>query len=117
WLDVRGHDADALFGQAVRGGRGGKRRLADKGVAVILSDRAAAAGVTPFTPHDMRRTYISELLDAGADLATVQKNGRPCKRDDSWLQPSRGCGQAQSRRSRPCAVLPAAGLRKRLQKR
>jgi len=57
---VRGHDADALFGQAVRGGRGGKRRLADKGVAVILSDRAAAAGVTPFTPHDMRRTYISE---------------------------------------------------------
>ena len=73
WLDVRGHDADALFGQAVRGGRGGKRRLADKGVAVILSDRAAAAGVAPFTPHDMRRTYISELLDAGADLATVQK--------------------------------------------
>jgi integrase len=72
-LDVRGHDADALFGQAVRGGRGGERRLADKGVAVILSDRAAAAGVAPFTPHDMRRTYISELLDAGADLATVQK--------------------------------------------
>src|SRR5262249_23993584 len=37
---------DALFGQAVRGGRGGERELADKGVAVILSDRAAAAGVT-----------------------------------------------------------------------
>jgi integrase len=47
--------------------------LADEGVTVILRDRAAAAGVVPFTPHDMRRTYISELLDAGADLATVQK--------------------------------------------
>jgi len=73
WLDMRGHDADALFGQAVRGGRVGERRLAYEGVAVILRDRAAAAGVAPFTPHDMRRTYISELLDAGTDLATVQK--------------------------------------------
>ncbi len=73
WLEVRGHGAGALFGRAVRGGRVGERRLADEGVAVILRDRAAAAGVTPFTPHDMRRTYISELLDAGADLATVQK--------------------------------------------
>jgi site-specific recombinase XerD len=73
WLEVRGLGAGALFGRAVRGGRVGERRLADEGVAVILRDRAAAAGVAPFTPHDMRRTYISELLDAGADLATVQK--------------------------------------------
>jgi integrase/recombinase XerD len=73
WLEVRGQRAGALFGRAVRGGRVGERRLADEGVAVILRDRAAAAGVAPFTPHDMRRTYISELLDAGADLATVQK--------------------------------------------
>jgi site-specific recombinase XerD len=70
---VRRHDAGALFARAFRGGRVGERRLADAGVAVILRDRAAAAGVAPFTPHDMRRTYISELLDAGADLATVQK--------------------------------------------
>ena len=36
WLEVRGRDAGALFGRAVRGGRGGERRLADEGVAVIL---------------------------------------------------------------------------------
>jgi hypothetical protein len=71
WLEMRG--AGVLISRAVRGGRVGERRLADERVAVILRNRAAAAGVAPFTPGDMRRTYISELLDAGADLASVQK--------------------------------------------
>ena len=33
---------------------------ADEGVAVILRDRASTAGIAPFTPHDMRRTSLSE---------------------------------------------------------
>lgn len=73
WLECADWGAGALFGRAVRGGCVGERRLADEGVAVILREQTAAAGVAPFTPHDMRRTYISELLDAGADLATIQK--------------------------------------------
>jgi integrase len=60
WLEVCTHDAGALFGRAVRGERIGERRLADEGLAGILPDRASAAGIAPFTPHDMRRTYISE---------------------------------------------------------
>jgi site-specific recombinase XerD len=26
-----------------------------------------------FSPHDLRRSYVSHLLDAGADLATVRR--------------------------------------------
>jgi integrase len=48
------------------------RRLSDKTVTWILQDRATAAGLaTAFSPHELRRTWIFILLDAGADLATV----------------------------------------------
>ena len=49
------------------------RRLAAQAAAVIWAARAQEAGVAPFTPHDMRRTLISGLLDAGADITTVQR--------------------------------------------
>ena len=40
---------------------------------VILEKRAQQAGVARFSPHDLRRSFISDLLDQGADLATVQQ--------------------------------------------
>jgi site-specific recombinase XerD len=42
-------------------------------IYLALQKRAAEAGVATFSPHDLRRTFVSDLLDAGADLATVQK--------------------------------------------
>src|ERR1035438_10112509 len=33
---------------------------------------AEEAAVARFSPHDMRRTFISDLLDAGVDIATAQ---------------------------------------------
>lgn len=48
-------------------------RLSEGGIVHALNEVARRAGVKEFSPHDMRRTFIGEMLDAGADLSTVQK--------------------------------------------
>jgi integrase len=73
WLAVRGDTPGPLFYGVVKGGALVPRRLAGQAMAVICASRAAEAGIQPFTPHDLRRTFISGLLDAGADMAVVQR--------------------------------------------
>lgn len=73
WLSLRGRAAGPLFYPIRRGGHIDKRRLTEQSVFDILKKRGTEAGLKSFSPHDMRRTFISDLLDAGADIATVQK--------------------------------------------
>jgi site-specific recombinase XerD len=71
WLAVRGDAAGALFlgtGNRQRGGR-----LTTQAIYNTLVKRAAAAGIKPVSPHDMRRSFVGELLDRGADISTVQR--------------------------------------------
>ena len=49
------------------------RRLTAQAILYILSERGEQAGLAPFSPHDLRRTMISDLLDAGADLSAAQQ--------------------------------------------
>lgn len=39
----------------------------------MVAKRAQEAGIKNFSPHDVRRTFISHLLAAGADIAIVSK--------------------------------------------
>jgi site-specific recombinase XerD len=74
WLVIRGRDPGPLFLAVNKGGRliyG--RRMTPQAIYHILATRAKRAGVKFFTPHDLRRTFVSHLLDAGVDIATVAK--------------------------------------------
>ena len=73
WLTVRGDAPGALFVPVNKAGRVTVRRMTSQAVWNLLSKRATAAGVREFSPHDLRRTFVSDLLDAGADIATVAK--------------------------------------------
>ncbi len=71
WLKVRGVRNGPLLYPVSRGKRVVRRRMTDQAVLYILQKRASEAGVKSCSPHDCRRTFISDLLDAGVDLVTV----------------------------------------------
>ena len=71
WLAVRGDDDGPLFRVIGNRNRGG--RMTTQAVYAMLRARATAAGVASLSPHDLRRTFVGDLLDAGADIATVQR--------------------------------------------
>lgn len=74
WLEVRGDNDDALFVAINKGGRlDTSKPMTAQAIYNMLTKRAAEAEVKQFSPHDMRRTFVSDLLDAGADIATVSK--------------------------------------------
>lgn len=73
WLAIRGDQPGALFYRIIKGGRIIQRRLTNQAVYIILSKRGAESGITDLSPHDLRRTFITDLLEAGVDITTVAK--------------------------------------------
>lgn len=49
------------------------RSLCGEAIRQVLGRRSLAAGVKALSPHDLRRSYAGDLLDAGADLPAVQQ--------------------------------------------
>lgn len=81
WLELRGRESGPLFWPVNKSGKIIKQydpetddpqRMSNQAVYNLLSKRAEEAGVR-LTPHDLRRTFITAALDAGADPLTVAK--------------------------------------------
>ncbi|HAG85056.1 MAG TPA: integrase [Cyanobacteria bacterium UBA12227] len=73
WVAVRGKEPGPLFYPLDKGQKIYQRRMSEQGILRALQRRGERAGVDGFTPHDFRRTFIGNLLDAGADIVTVSK--------------------------------------------
>jgi site-specific recombinase XerC len=76
WIDIRGLWTGPLL-TSVKHEHIQRRRLDRRSINLILRKRRQRAGVADFSPHDCRRTFISNLLDATGDLATVQALAGP----------------------------------------
>jgi len=70
WTEARGELPGPLL-LPVRGARAELRALSPQAILYRLRALAARAGVARFSPHDLRRTFVSDLLDGGADAVTV----------------------------------------------
>lgn len=73
YLALRGNQEGPLFYRLDRKRRLIPYRLESMSIWYVLKQRRKEAGVESFTPHDLRRTMIGDLLEAGGDIATVQK--------------------------------------------
>ncbi len=72
WLAVRGTEAGPLFYAGRKGGRlNVGQSLSGQAIRDILVKRAGEAGLSNTTPHDLRRSFVSDLLEAGVDISTV----------------------------------------------
>jgi len=73
WLAFRGDSPGPLLYPVDKAGQITIRRLSDQAVMFVLQKRAIESGVAAFSPHDLRRTFITDLLKTGADVITVSR--------------------------------------------
>jgi len=72
WIkEGRGDDAGPLFCRIRKGDMVTLERLTDQAVYYIIQRLILLTGVDSFSPHDLRGSFISYLLDNGEDIKTV----------------------------------------------
>lgn len=73
WLDARGDAPGAIFCPIDKADHPQPGGMSTQAIYYILRRRATDAKVKAFAPHDLRRSFAGDQLDAGTDLSTVQK--------------------------------------------
>lgn len=72
WLAIRGNTPGPLFVRVHKGSPLSTAPLTTNGIAHIFRELSTRANVRAFSPHDLRRTFITQLLEENIDLNTVR---------------------------------------------
>lgn len=74
WLAVRGaHQGDLWHSIDRHNNVSTDKGITSQAIYNMLKSRAENAGIDGFSPHDLRRTFAGNALDAGIDTVTVSK--------------------------------------------
>lgn len=71
WIKIRGTAPGPLFYNILKADEPFPRRLHSRTIYGMLKNRGETAGISHFTPHDLRRSFCSRLLDEGVDISTI----------------------------------------------
>lgn len=72
WVAMLPDKDGFLFRQVLKGGSVRKNGLSKQGVTKILQNLQQSSGVDKFSPHSMRRSFVTRLLERGNDINTVK---------------------------------------------
>ena len=73
WLFARGIMPGSLFNPITKTGTILLKALSSQSVYDIIKQRSEQAGIDRVRPHDLRRTFVTQLLDAGVDINTTRQ--------------------------------------------
>ena len=72
WLELRDYDTGFLFTRVLASGEILDLGLSGQAIYNVVRDAGHDANITNWTPHDLRRTFATELLSLNVDVVTVK---------------------------------------------
>ncbi len=73
WLITRGKQQGTIFNPITKTGSIQNRQLSSQAIYEIIRQRAEQAQIASCRPHDLRRTFVTQLLEAGIDINTTRQ--------------------------------------------
>ena len=73
WLIARGQQPGSLFNPVTKTGTIMNKSLSSQTIYDIIKQRSEQAKIDRVRPHDLRRTFVTQLLDAGVDINTTRQ--------------------------------------------